>query len=334
MAGREKFTRFGVLLPACFILVVAGCSTAGSVLPRYGYSDITPPPQPLSINYQYSYVNHGPVGSFGTFMFRQEIEKIFAQSGIITEDKKGLPVDFRMTLLFEETTYDTMFGALLTGITLTLIPGPVEKYDYKLVVILRRGEEIIKSYTYHDYSRLWFGLFCLPALFMDQPHAVARGVVDNMLLNLVHDLQKDGLLKPADVHPPKTDINSDLRSAAQKGNLKEVISLLGKGADVNSKNMNGSFALMMAALNNHPEVVKYLLSQGADINARDNHEYTTLIHLAGHGDIKILKLLLESGADVNAKNDLGLTALDVAESFQHSDVVNLLKKYRAQHGER
>lgn len=47
---------------------------------------------------------------------------------------------------------------------------------------------------------------------------------------------------------------------------------------------------------------------------------------AQNGDILSVRAWLQKGADLNARNDLGLTALTVAELMQHANVVDLLKK--------
>jgi ankyrin repeat protein len=48
-----------------------------------------------------------------------------------------------------------------------------------------------------------------------------------------------------------------------------ITALIGAGADVNAKNIDGITVLMCAALgNSNPEVIAALLQIGADINAR------------------------------------------------------------------
>lgn len=128
------------------------------------------------------------------------------------------------------------------------------------------------------------------------------------------------------------NINSDLRVAAQNGDLKEIKGLIAKGGNVNAANEYGSTALIIASLNEHPEVVRFLLSKGADINARDNHGYTAINHVAGKGDLQMVTLLIEKGADVNTVNDLNLTALDLARLFNNDTIANLLKKHGARSG--
>jgi ankyrin repeat protein len=126
------------------------------------------------------------------------------------------------------------------------------------------------------------------------------------------------------------EMNSGLRSAAQKGDIRAVKSWLKKGADVNAKNDRGISALMLAVLNGRVKTAKFLLDKGAEINARDINGYTPLIHAAADGDIRMVKLLMNSGADLNARNDLDITALAAADLMHHTKVVELLKKAGAQ----
>ena len=51
--------------------------------------------------------------------------------------------------------------------------------------------------------------------------------------------------------------------AAKSGNLEVVKYLIDKGADVNSKPMNGFTALKMAQMRGHEEMVELLKAHGA-----------------------------------------------------------------------
>ena len=68
-------------------------------------------------------------------------------------------------------------------------------------------------------------------------------------------------------------LNHALMQAAEKGNLKELQALIGKGADVNAKVKDPAgvdkydTALTLAYQARHMDVVLELLNKGADINA-------------------------------------------------------------------
>ena len=54
--------------------------------------------------------------------------------------------------------------------------------------------------------------------------------------------------------------------------------------------------------------------------------YTALMSAALNGHAGVVKVLLDKGADVNVKDISGRTALKYAESKDHQDVIELLKK--------
>ncbi|MCK5340888.1 MAG: ankyrin repeat domain-containing protein, partial [Desulfobulbaceae bacterium] len=70
-----------------------------------------------------------------------------------------------------------------------------------------------------------------------------------------------------------------LQSAAARGDLEKVRSLLESGADVNAKGRNNSTALIVASGPEHARIVKILMDNGADIHARDNTGNTALMRL-------------------------------------------------------
>jgi ankyrin repeat protein len=88
--------------------------------------------------------------------------------------------------------------------------------------------------------------------------------------------------------------------------------------------------------------VRMLLDHGADVNAFDPTGRTPLMYAAASEllPVDVVKLLIERGANVNAKDqhtqsgDSGLTALDLAEWFGKTPVVDALLKAGAQRAAR
>ena len=60
-----------------------------------------------------------------------------------------------------------------------------------------------------------------------------------------------------------------LSFAAADGDLATVITLLGRGVNVNAKNSNETTGLYAAAVQGKVEAIEYLLSQGADVTVRN-----------------------------------------------------------------
>ena len=149
----------------------------------------------------------------------------------------------------------------------------------------------------------------------------------------------------------KSDNNLALIKAAKRGQLKKVLKLLNKGADVNAKNEDGEIAIITATFAGHKKVVVELIRAGADVSIKDENGLSALMW-AFYGRPEIVKDLLESGAnitdvliwtsskgytgvmedvlkagsDINAKDENGQTALSYAACGGHVDAVKLLLK--------
>ncbi len=117
--------------------------------------------------------------------------------------------------------------------------------------------------------------------------------------------------------------NESLRNAASKNKLKEVKSLLAKGADVNSINSSKMTALHYASAYNHLQVCKVLIAHGADVNAKNFKGMTPLHWPAKQGYIKIIKLLLKHDSDPHSKNNAGKTPIDLASSKEVKRILHM-----------
>jgi hypothetical protein len=121
------------------------------------------------------------------------------------------------------------------------------------------------------------------------------------------------------------DLGNALFAAIERCDPDIVYALIDKGADVNSRRIDGSSALMLAASIGCDDVVQVLLNRGADVNARKVDGTTALMESAIRNHINVLYLLLDNGADANVKKiDSGATALEIAASGGHIDIVRAL----------
>ncbi|KAK2881734.1 hypothetical protein Q8A67_019002 [Cirrhinus molitorella] len=150
-----------------------------------------------------------------------------------------------------------------------------------------------------------------------------------------------------------------LLDASRSSNTEEVIRLLAKGADPNSRHRLGWTALMVAAMNRQHNVVKILLEAGADPNLGDDfssvyeaarekgvHSLEVLVsredefsnrlssrasfrgcsalhYAALADDLRTVRMLLDAGANPLLKNDLGHTPLTYA---REGEMATLLKE--------
>lgn len=107
--------------------------------------------------------------------------------------------------------------------------------------------------------------------------------------------------------------------ALQQGDKAALRQLINQGADMNSKDAEGTPLLMHAVLYSDAESVRMLLDHGADPNATNAAGATALIWAAG--DPVKASMLIKAGADVNARSALGRTPLLIAASVDGAGTV-------------
>ncbi len=83
-----------------------------------------------------------------------------------------------------------------------------------------------------------------------------------------------------------------------------LLSLLKKGADINTQNNSGQTPLMYASDYTHS--VSILLEHGADSNLKDNNGKTALMY---HHAPEIIQSLIDAGAKLNIKDKKGKSAI-------------------------
>jgi hypothetical protein len=127
-------------------------------------------------------------------------------------------------------------------------------------------------------------------------------------------------------------LNDDLVYACTTNDLKLVEKLIKKGADVNTPDRHGFYALNVACSMNYPNslhIVELLLTHKANTNQVDPDGDTSLFVACMLGYLDIVKLLITYGAEINKSGDDGYTPLHVASSCGHSKIVKELITYDA-----
>ena len=117
--------------------------------------------------------------------------------------------------------------------------------------------------------------------------------------------------------------------------LPDVARLLlehGAGADVNTRDDEGSTPLYLAAENGRLQVVRMLLEHGANVGAEDNQGKTPLHGAAKAGRVEVVRMLLEHGANVGAEDNQGKTPLHGAVKDGWVEVVRMLLEHGANVG--
>jgi ankyrin repeat protein len=104
---------------------------------------------------------------------------------------------------------------------------------------------------------------------------------------------------------------------------KTMAALLDAGMSVNEKDPDGISLLGWAAIANRLEMARLLIQRGADVNHVDKNGMTPLLYAASidFGDTSMIDLLLKSGARADARTKEGLTALELARKYKHTQLL-------------
>ncbi|XP_051470139.1 ankyrin repeat and EF-hand domain-containing protein 1 isoform X2 [Apus apus] len=142
------------------------------------------------------------------------------------------------------------------------------------------------------------------------------------------------------------------------GDILSLQKAFEEGVPVDIKDKYYKTPLMTACASGNTDIVQYLLEKGADINTTDNFMWTPLHHACYHGHLGIAELLvkagaavdapaignatplmraiescrldlvyflIKAGADIEATNSNGKNALDIAQAFADSRIIDLLQ---------
>ena len=115
-------------------------------------------------------------------------------------------------------------------------------------------------------------------------------------------------------------------TAARRGDLQSLESLLSKRAGVRGRDQYGLTALHLAAIKGHCDVIALLAGSGCmDIECEDVEGHRPL-HLAVEGgSAEAVELLLDMGAEVHAATRRGATPLQMAVTMGYAAIALLLR---------
>ncbi|MEP3280006.1 MAG: ankyrin repeat domain-containing protein [Stappiaceae bacterium] len=126
---------------------------------------------------------------------------------------------------------------------------------------------------------------------------------------------------------------SPLMAAAFNGDLRMVGVFSKIVKDVDAQDKDGKVALIYAAGRAFPDIVEHLLEAGSAADGVWGNELTPLMWAAGHANdapssdgIKVVTLLSDAGVDINRRDNRGRTALMIAATRGHTEMIEFLLK--------
>lgn len=127
----------------------------------------------------------------------------------------------------------------------------------------------------------------------------------------------------------RPDRDTDLRAAAERGDLAAFRALVAAGADVNAKDAQQDSPFLVGARNGHAEIVRAALAAGADVRSLNRYGSTAIMGPAYRGHVEVVRVLLDTPIDLRHVNDLGWTALLEAivlgqDGPRHREIVRML----------
>ena len=186
-----------LLWGAGVLLLLAGCAAfPGNQLPVIGDDQIQPGGPKPSVDYDVKFFLSFQEDPSGLYYVNREIVKVFSRSGLFSSFKLGngtAPRHLSLKLRDETDLALGALGGIFTGVTIGLIPARVTD-TLTLQIDVKEGKRVLKHYEYQDFGVTWIELFLIVMTPMHSPSAVARGIVDNMLVHFLVDAQRDGIL--------------------------------------------------------------------------------------------------------------------------------------------
>ena len=160
------------------------------------------------------------------------------------------------------------------------------------------------------------------------PDFFFKGKVALHVASLIgHSNVVDSLLK-ANANPDSQGMDgfTPLILACEKGHFDVVDLLLKANGNPNLSTHKGVTPLMMASRHGHSDIVRILLDANADPNLQHPASgLTALMYASFSGCLESVELLLMSGADASVLSLRGLSALHLAASKGHEDIVHLIQ---------
>lgn len=180
----------GVFLSLC----IFGCASfPGKELPAYTPDQIAAPAQKLSVSFEVKSFALGKENPNSARIWHAEIEKVLTASPLFSQVTSSTgPGEFQYSFVSRnEGNYALAFlSGFISGLTFGIIPG-YGKDEYILTVEVKKENKVLKTYEYRDHMESWIQLFLIFLTPSHWPPTVAKDVIDNMIMNFLHDFAAD-----------------------------------------------------------------------------------------------------------------------------------------------
>jgi len=120
------------------------------------------------------------------------------------------------------------------------------------------------------------------------------------------------------------DVNDELSDAVLSNDVDRVAYLIGKGADVNKLDLQGTPPLSTASRFGCIEMMDLLVSHGAKVDEQDSDGWTPLLRAAQRNQVAAIQFLLKHGANPQFEATGGYTPLAIAIEEQQFDAAKAL----------
>jgi hypothetical protein len=185
-------------------LVSVGCASfSESKLPRRSLDDLHETGKPCALTYQMSegglpipgesqeQVNLVQAAGTSSYI-RSRVEPLFRRA-FVDSKRQTEPGEWHVDMYYRETHRNMMVSMTLFVFCIASF-GVVPTYaqdDLYLEARLKHDKETVKQFVYNESVETWVELFLIPWAFSRDPIETKSIIVDNMILNLIHDLKQE-----------------------------------------------------------------------------------------------------------------------------------------------